>query len=193
MFYQVVRDQDDPRQIRFLMDIVHLNSELITSKMALEAVRKNREVLNSVPRHSITAEVAEAAVMNWPEAIQWVSRKLRTPDICLRAETWQWTLSVYVPDKIAKEGNIYSFHWRVDELLRQPLDYHQYKMLYEGKPVCTECVWTRCGVIDYCEVNYNPNKNRLGLRILTETVYRERQEQVRTSEQTQRNDRNTAL
>lgn len=61
------------------MDIVHLNSELITPKVALEAVRKNGEVLNSVPRHSITAEVAEAAVRNWPEAIQWVPRKLRTP------------------------------------------------------------------------------------------------------------------
>ena len=175
------------------MDIVHLNSELITPKVALEAVRKNGEVLNSVPRHSITAEVAEAAVRNWPEAIQWVPRKLRTPDICLRAVTWQLELSVYVPDKIAKERNIYSFHRRVDELLRQPLDYHRYKMLYEGKPVYTECVWTCCGVIDYCEVNYNPNKNRLSLHPLTESAYRERQEQARTSEQTQRNDRNTAL
>ena len=193
MLHHVIRDQDDPRKIRLLMDIVHLNSELITPKVALEAARKNGEVLNSVPRHSITAEVAEAAVRNWPEAIQWVPRKLRTPDICLRAETWQWELSVYVPDKIAKERNIYSFHRRVDELLRQPLDYHRYKMLYEGKPVYTECVWTCCGVIDYCEVNYNPNKNRLSLHPLTESAYRERQEQARTSEQTQRNNGNTAL
>ena len=193
MLHQVFRDQDDPRTIRLLMDIVHLNSELITPKVALEAVRKNGEVLNSVPRHSVTPEVAEAAVVNWPEAIQWVPRKLRTPDICLRAEACQWELSAYVPDKIAKERNIYSFHRRVDELLRQPLDYHQYKTLYEGKPVYTECVWTRYGVIDYCEVNYNPKKNRLGLRILTESVYRERQEQARKSEQARRSDPNTAL
>ena len=193
MLYQVIHDQEDPRKIRLLTDIVHLNSELITPKVALEAVHKNGEVLNSIPHHSITAEVAEAAVMNWPEAIQWVPRKLRTPDICLRAETWQWELSAYVPDKIAKERNIYSFHRRVDELLRQPLDYHRYKMLYEGKPVYTECVWTCCGVIDYCEVNYNPNKNRLSLHPLTESAYRERKEQARTSEQTQRNDRNAAL
>lgn len=193
MLYRVFREQDDPKKIRFLMDILPHDAALITPKVALEAVRKNGEVLNSVPSHSITAEVAEAAVRNWPEAIQWVPRKLRTPDICLRAVTCQWELSVYVPDKIAKERNIYSFHRRVDELLRQPLDYHRYKMLYEGKPVYTECVWTCYGVIDYCEVNYNPNKNRLGLRILTETAYRERQKQARTSEQTQRNDRNTVL
>lgn len=193
MLHQVVRDQNDPRKIRLLMDIVHLNSELITPKVALEAVRKNGEVLNSVPSHSITAEVAEAAVRNWPEAIQWVPRKLRTPDICLRAVTWQWELSIYVPDKIAKERNIYSFHRRVDELLRQPLDYHQYKMLYEGKPVCTECVWTRYGVIDYCEVSYDRNKNRLGLHPLTESAYRERrqQEQAQKSEQTQRGNTST--
>lgn len=193
MLLEILRGQDDPRKIRLIMDIVHLNSELITPKVALEAVRKNGEVLNSVPSHSITAEVAEAAVRNWPEAIQWVPRKLRTPDICLRAATCRRELSVYVPDKIAKERNIYSFHRRVEELLRQPLDYHRYKMLYEGKPVCTECVWTGHGVIDYCEVNYNPNKNRLGLRILTESAYRERQEQARKSEQAQRSDTGTAL
>ena len=193
MLYQVFREHDDPRTIRHLMDIFHLNSVLITPKVALEAVRKNGEVLGSVPEHSITAEVAETAVMNWPEAIQWVPRKLRTPDICLRAVTWQGELSLYVPDKIAKERNIYSFHRRVDELLRQPLNYNQYKMLYEGKPVYTECVWTRHGVIDYCEVNYNPNKNRLSLHPITESAYRERQEMARKSEQAQRNDMNTAL
>ena len=193
MLYRVFREQDDPKKIRFLMDILPHDAALITPKVALEAVRKNSEVLNCVPPHSITAEVAEAAVRNWPEAIQWVPRKLRTPDICLRAATCRRELSVYVPDKIAKERNIYSFHRRVEELLRQPLDYHRYKMLYEGKPVCTECVWTRHGVIDYCEVNYNPNKNRLGLRILTESAYRERQEQARKSEQAQRSDTGTAL
>lgn len=195
MLYRVFREQDDPKKIRFLMDILPHDATLITPKVALEAVRKNGEVLNSVPSHSITAEVAEAAVMNWPEAIQWVPRKLRTPDICLRAATCQRELSVYVPDKIAKERNIYSFHRRVEELLRQPLDYHRYKMLYEGKPVCTECVWTRCGVIDYCEVNYNPNKNRLGLRILTESAYRERrqQQQAYKAGQNRHGDTDTAL
>lgn len=193
MLHKVFREQDDPHTIRLLIDILHLNSVLITPKVALEAVRKNGEVLRSVPEHSITAEVAETAVMNWPEAIQWVPRKLRTPDICLRAVTWQGELSLYVPDKIAKERNIYSFHHRVDALLRQPLNYHQYKMLYEGKPVYTECVWTRHGVIDYCEVNYTRNKNRLSLHPLTESAYRERQKQARTSEQAQRSDTNTAL
>lgn len=72
MLYRVFRDQDDPKQIRFLMDILHHDAALITPKVALEAVRKNGEVLGSVPPKSITAEVAEAAVMNWPEAIQWV-------------------------------------------------------------------------------------------------------------------------
>lgn len=194
MLYRVFREQDDPKKIRFLMAILPHDAALITPKVALEAVRKNGEVLNSVPSHSITAEVADAAVMNWPEAIQWVPRKLRTPDICLRAATCQRELSVYVPDKIAKERNIYSFHRRVDELLRQPLDYHQYKMLYEGKPVYTECVWTCCGVIDYCEVSYDRNKNRLGLHPLTESVYRERrqQEQAQKSEQTQRGSKDTA-
>lgn len=179
MLHQVFREQDDPKQIRFLMDIVHLDSRLITPKVALEAVRKNGEVLGSVPPKSITVEVAEAAVMNCPEAIQWVPRKLRTPDICLRATTWQWELVSYVPDWIAKERNIYSFHRRVDDLLRQPLDYKQYKMLYAGKPVCMECVWTRYGVIDYCEVSYDRNKNRLGLHPLTESAYRERRQQER--------------
>ena len=193
MLYRVFRDQDDPKQIRFLMDILHHDAALITPKVALEAVRKNGEVLGSVPPKPITAEVAEAAVMNWPEAIQWVPRKLRTPDICLRAATWQRELSVYVPDRIAKERNIYSFHRRVDELLRQPLDYEQYKMLYAGKPVYTECVWTSCGVIDYCEVGYDRNKNRLSLHPLTESAYRERQTQARKSEQTQGRDTNIAL
>ena len=193
MLYRVFREQDDPKKIRFLMDILPHDAALITPKVALEAVRKNGEVLNSVPSHSITAEVADAAVMNWPEAIQWVPRKLRTPDICLRAVTWQGELSLYVPDKIAKERNIYSFHRRVNELLRQPLNYNQYKMLYEGKLVYTECVWTRHGVIDYCEVNYNPNKNRLSLHPITESAYRERQEQARKSEQAQRSDTGTAL
>lgn len=193
MLYRVIREQDDPEKIRALMDIVHLDSRLITPKVALEAVRKNGEVLGSVPPKSITAEVAEAAVMNWPEAIQSVPRKLRTPDICLRAATWQWELSMYVPDRIAKERNIYSFHRRVDELLRQPLDYHQYKMLYAGKSVYTECVWTRWGVIDYCEVGYDRNKNRLSLHPLTESAYRERQTQARKSEQTQGRNTNTVL
>lgn len=183
MLYRVFREQDDPEKIRVLMDIVHHDSRLITPKVALEAVRKNGEVLGSVPPKSITAEVAEAAVMNWPEAIRWVPRKLRTPDICLRAATWQWELSQYVPDRIAKERNIYSFHCRVDDLLRQPLDYKQYKMLYAGKSVCTEGVWTRCGVIDYCEVDYDRSKNRLSLHPLTESAYRERRQQERVYKQ----------
>ena len=37
------------------------------------------------------------------------------------------------------------------------------------------------------------NKNGHGLRILTESACREWQEQAQTPEQTQRNDRNTAL
>lgn len=183
MLHRVFREQDDPQKIRFLMDVLHHDAALITPKIALEAVRKNGEVLDCVPPKSITAEVAEAAVMNWPEAIRWVPRKLRTPDICLRAATWQWELSQYVPDRIAKERNIYSFHRRVDELLRQPLDYKQYKMLYAGKPVCTKSVWTRCGVIDYCEVGYDRSKNRLSLHPLTESAYRERRQQERAYKQ----------
>ena len=195
MLHRVFREQDDPKKIRFLMDIVPHDAALITPKVALEAVRRNGEVLGSVPAKSITAEVAEAAVMNWPEAIRWVPRKLRTPDICLRATTWQWELASYVPDRIAKERNIYSFHRRVDDLLRQPLDYKQYKMLYAGKPVCTESVWTRCGVIDYCEMSYDRSTNRLRLHIITESQYRERRQQERACklEQNRGDDANAAL
>ncbi len=185
MLLEILRGQDDPRKIRLIMDIVHLNSELITPKVALEAVRKNGEVLNSVPRHSITAEVAEAAVKNHPQAIQWVPRELRTPDICLLVETKYPDLKFYVPNNIAAGKNIYSFHRRVDGLLHQPLDYNQYKKLYERRPIYTESIYTRYGVIDYCEVSYDRNKNRLSLHPLTESAYRERREQARRSEQAQ--------
>lgn len=195
LLYQVFRDQDDPKKVRFLMDILPHDAALITPKVALEAVRKNGEVLSSVSPRSITAEVAEAAVLNWPEAIQWVPHKLRTPDMCLRAETWKSQLVMYVPDRIANERNIYTFHHRVYDLLRQPLDYDQYKRLYEGKPVCTESVWTRCGVIDYCKVSYDRNKDRFSLYILTESQFRElrQQEQVQKSDKTQRSDAKAAL
>lgn len=165
MALQMVREQDDPRMIDFLMDI--MCSKAVSEEVALEAVRKNGEVLHRIPRESITPQVAEAAVRNHPEAIRWVPYGIRTADMCLYAFKSDSNLDVYTPDRIRCEDNIYLFARKMDELLRQPVSYDVSKRLYAGEPVRLRNVETDTGTFADCEVRYNSKDESLKLRNLT--------------------------
>ena len=187
MVLQTIREQNDPKRIAFLMDI--LPERLITAEIALEAVRKNGDVLHRVPQGAITPQVAEIAVWNEPRNIRWVPRELRTPDMCLYAETAYSESHIYVPDEIAQGHNIYSFHRKVDETLRQPLGYDEYKQLYAGIPILVKNVQTRIGMMDCCEVRYDRKEKRLALRMMTpkrENVSEKRRQAVESQKKNKR-------
>ena len=92
------------------------------------------------PEKVISERIADLTVHADPRAIQWIPRHLRTADICLYAETNYPDLKIYVPESISQSENIYSFHRRVDDLLRQPLKYEEYKTIYNGGAVVVEGV-----------------------------------------------------
>lgn len=156
MTLQMVREQDDPRKIDFLMDI--MCSKAISEEVALEAVRKNGEVLHRVPRESITPQVGEAAVGNHPEAIRWVPREMRTADMCLRAVAARPDMEIYVPEHIAKGDNIYSFRAEADDLIRRPLGYDDYKRLYAGEAAHVPDVRSPGGSMGPCRVYFDTRK-----------------------------------
>ena len=155
------------------MDI--MCSKAISEEVALEAVRKNGEVLHRVPQESITPQVAGAAVRNHPEAIRWVPYGIRTADMCLYAFRSDSNLDVYTPGRIRCEDNIYLFARKMDELLRQPISYDDSKRLYAGEPVRLRNVETDTGTFADCEVRYNSKDESLKLRNLMP-----RQERTRT-------------
>lgn len=181
MVLQMFREQDDPRMIHLMMDIIHMNSKVVTEDVALEVARKSADSLCRIPPDVITPQVAEIAVKNYPQAIQWVPREIRTADMCLYAETVYPDLRIYVPDSVAKGDNIYSFHHRVDEQLRQPLNYDEYKKLYAGEIVRTANVWTSAGFIEHCNVRYDRQSQRFEMRIISPS-----QQQDRTRSRPQR-------
>ena len=162
---QMVREQDDPGTIDFLMDI--MCSKAISEEVALEAVRKNGHILRFVPQEVITQQIGEAAVGNHPEAIRWVPYGIRTADMCLYAFRSDSNLDVYTPSRIRCEDNIYLFARKMDELLRQPISYDDSKRLYAGEPVRLRNVETDTGTFADCEVRYNSKDESLKLRNLT--------------------------
>ena len=162
---QMVREQDDPGTIDFLMDI--MCRKAISEEVALEAVRKYGEVLHRVPQESITPQVAGAAVRNHPEAIRWVPYGIRTADMCLYAFRSDSNLDVYTPGRIRCEDNIYLFARKMDELLRQPVPYDVSKRLYGGEPVHLRNVETDTGIFADCQVRYDRKDESLTLRNLT--------------------------
>lgn len=83
------------------------------------------------------------------------------------AETNYPDLKIYVPESISQSENIYSFHRRVDDLLRQPLKYEEYKTIYNGGAVVVEGVQTSSGFLDRCQVSYNRQKDRFALSLIS--------------------------
>ena len=156
MALQMVREQDNPEMIDFLMDVIPRKA--ISEAVALEAVRKSGKVLRCVPQESITQQVGEAAVKNHPQAIQWVPQKMRTADMCLRAECTDPGLKIYVPEHIAKEDNIYSFRAEADDLIRRPLGYDDYKRLYAGEAAYVPDVQSPGGDMGLCRVYFDTQK-----------------------------------
>ena len=57
---QMVREQDNPKTIDFLMTV--MRPKAISEEVALEAARKNGHILRFVPKEIITQQVGEAAV-----------------------------------------------------------------------------------------------------------------------------------
>lgn len=57
---QMVREQDNPKTIDFLMTV--MRPKAISEEVALEAARKNGHILRFVPKEVITQQVGEAAV-----------------------------------------------------------------------------------------------------------------------------------
>ena len=161
---QVLREHDDPKTIRFLMNLLHLNPRAVNEQVALEAVRKNGNVLDSVPSGAITPLVAEVAVKNAPDALQWVPPAIRTPDMYLYAAKNGGDPSVFVPDEIKNGDNLYSFAWRMEARLGQPLQYEDHKRLYAGEEIGTKNVRTAAGVMGLCTVRYDADKGRLYFR-----------------------------
>lgn len=153
---QMVREQDDPRMIDFLMDV--MPRKAISEEVALEAVRKNGEILPLVPENVITQQVGEVAVKNHPQAIQWVPREMRTADMCLRAECADPAMKVYVPEHIAQGDNIYSFRAEADDLIRRPLGYDDYKRLYAGEAAHVPDVQSPGGSMGPCRVYFDTQK-----------------------------------
>lgn len=161
---QVLREHDDPMTIRFLMDLFHQNPWVVNEQVALEAVRKNGSVLDSIPPAAITPQVAEAAMKNTPSALQWVPPAIRTPDMYLYVAKNGGDLNVFVPDEIKKGANIYSFAQQTEARLGQPLRYEDHKRLYVGEEIRVKNVRTAAGVMGLCTVRYDPDKGRLYLR-----------------------------
>ena len=114
MALQMVREQDDPKTIDFLMDVMPCKA--ISEEVALDAARKNGHILRFVPKEVITSQVGEAAVRNHPQAIQWVPHDIRTADMCLYAFKSDSELDIYTPDRIRCEDNVYVFARKMDEL-----------------------------------------------------------------------------
>ena len=165
MTLQMVREQDDPGTIDFLMEV--MCNKAISEEVALEAARKNGHILRFVPKEVITQQVGEAAVGNHPEAIRWVPYGIRTADMCLYAFKSDSNLDIYTPGRIWCEANIYTFARKMDELLRQPVSYDVSKRLYAGEPVHLRNVETDTGTFADCEVRYNSKDESLKLRNLT--------------------------
>lgn len=115
----------------------------------------------------ISERIADLTVHADPRAIQWIPRHLRTADICLYAETNYPDLKIYIPESISQSENIYSFHRRVDDLLRQPLKYEEYKTIYNGEAVVVEGVQTSLEFLDRCQVSYNRQKDRFALSLIS--------------------------
>ncbi len=165
MALQMVREQDDPRMIDFLMDVIPRKA--ISEEVALEAVRKNGKILYLVPNEVITQQVGEIAVRNHPQSIQWVPRGIRTADMCLYAFKSDSELDIYTPDRIRCEDNIYTFARKMDELLRQPISYDDSKRLYGGETIRLRNVETDTKIFADCEVRYDRKSESLTLRNLT--------------------------
>ena len=165
LLLQVLRKENDPEKIDWLVNII--SSRVMTEEMAYEAMRKNSQSLHLLPEKVISERIADLTVHADPRAIQWIPRHLRTADICLYAETNYPDLKIYVPESISQSENIYSFHRRVDDLLRQPLKYEEYKTIYNGGAVVVEGVQTSSGFLDRCQVSYNRQKDRFALSLIS--------------------------
>lgn len=107
MALQMVREQDDPGMIDFLMDVMPCKA--VSEEVALEAARKNGHILRFVPKEVITQRVGEAAVKNQPQSIRWVPYGIRTADMCLYAFRSDSKLDVYTTGRIWCEENVYTF------------------------------------------------------------------------------------
>ncbi len=178
MTLQMIREQDNPRMIGFLMDV--MCRKAISEEVALEAVRKNGKVLHCVPQESITPQVAETAVENHPQAIQWVPREMRTADMCLRAECTDPSLKIYVPEHIAKEDNVYSFRAEADDLIRRPLGYDDYKRLYAGETAYVPDVQSPAGSMGPCRVYFDTQKRHFIVEQLDDTQQKKENRTVKT-------------
>ena len=161
----MVREQDDPRMIDFLMTV--MPHKAISEEVALEAVRKNGDILHFVPENVITQQVGEVAVKNHPQAIEWVPRAIRTGDMCLYAFKSDPKLDVYTPGRIRCEDNIYTFARKMDELLHQPISYDDSKRLYGGETIRLRNVETDTQIFENCEVRYDRKSESLTLRNIT--------------------------
>ncbi|MFR6717717.1 DUF4116 domain-containing protein [Alistipes putredinis] len=162
---QMVREQDNPKTIDFLMTV--MRPKAISEEVALEAARKNGHILRFVPKEIITQQVGEAAVKNHPQAIQWVPHDIRTADMCLYAFKSDSELDIYTPGRIRCEDNVYIFARKMDELLRQPITYDDSKRLYGGETIRLRNVETDTKIFENCEVRYDRKKESLTLRNVT--------------------------
>ncbi len=165
MALQMVREQDDPKTIDFLITV--MRPKAISDEVALDAARKNGHILRFAPKEVITQQVGEAAVRNHPQAIQWVPHDIRTADMCLYAFKSDSELDIYTPDRIRCEDNVYVFARKMDELLRQPISYDDSKRLYGGETIRLRNVETDTKIFENCEVRYDRKNESLTLRNLT--------------------------
>ena len=173
LLMQVLHEEQDPQKIDLLLNLIP--RRMVSEEMAYEAIQKNSRCLHLLAPEIISKRIAERAVREDPQAIQWVPQHLRTPEMCLYAESNYLHLRIYVPESVAKGDNIYSFHRRVDQTLRQPLDYAQYKILYTGGSVVVDDVTTRAGYVGCCRVTYDRKKDEFSFQQLTrqqEQTYR---------------------
>lgn len=165
MALQMVREQDNPKTIDFLITV--MRPKAISEEVAMESVRKNGRILHLVPKEVITQQVGEAAVKNHPQAIRWVPHDIRTADMCLYAFKSDPKLDVYTPERIRCEYNIYTFARKAAEELRQPLSYDSSKRLYGGGIIRLQNVETDTKVFKNCEVRYDRKSESLTLWNLT--------------------------
>ena len=172
MALQMVREQDDPGMIDFLMDVMPCKA--VSEEVALEAARKNGHILRFVPKEVITQRVGEAAVKNQPQSIRWVPYGIRTADMCLYAFRSDSKLDVYTTGRIWCEENVYTFARKMDELLRQPISYDDSKRLYGGETIRLRNVETDTKIFENCEVRYDRKNESLTLRNLTSRQERTR-------------------
>lgn len=171
MLLEVFKAQNDPDRVNYLLHIVDKN--LITPEIAKDAFEKSRTIFHLIPEKAFTPEVAEVAVKNDPSTLGWIPPKMVTADMILFTKKAIENYNIDIPDNIQKGDNVYSFHKKVEDIIKKPLSYEQHKLLYNGETVKIKDIDTPRGFIKNGELRYNRETKTLNVKSVEQTTKKE--------------------